>query len=442
MKRFLVHITLVLWCIPFIGRAQGYVLPLDEKYEKVKFQLVNNLIVIPLTVNGTELSFILDSGVSNPILFNLSDQDSVQLNNVSEIRIKGLGNGEPIEALSSKKNEFALKKLVNDNQLLYVVMDRDLNFSSSMGVTIHGIVGYDLFRDFVVDIDYAKKVIKFYNPHDYRYRSYKRQETLELTILNKKAFVEGQVFLNDGAQVPVKLLLDTGSSDAIWLFEDEEIGVPEKSYDDFLGKGLSGNVFGKRTMVHGLKIGDFVLKDAKAAFPSRESFNNIKSLGDRDGSMGGEVLKRFNIIFDYPNNRITLRKNRNFNTPFHYNMSGINLQHNGVRYISESIGDARGVVKSKEGSFGNVQILLDNRTKISLVPEIVVSGIRAGSPAAEAGLREGDVILTVNGKSVHRYKLQEVLQMLNEKAGKKIRVRIARQQNSLLFSFVLKNMFK
>ena len=76
-----------------------------------------------------------------------------------------------------------------------------------------------------------------------------------------------------------------------------------------------------------------------------------------------------------------------------------------------------------------------------MVPEIVVSGIRAGSPAAEAGLREGDVILAVNGKRVHQYKLQEILKMINEKEGKRIKVLIERYNQDLLFTFVLKKMF-
>ena len=442
LKASVTYLLFFILCFPFVVFAQGYSLPDGQRYEKVRFRLVNNLIIIPVAVNGTELSFILDSGVSSPILFNLSDQDSVQINNVSEIRIKGLGQGKPIDALSSNGNLFQLKNVVNRSQPLYVVMDRGLNFSPALGIPIHGIIGYDLFKDFIVDINYAKKVIKFHDPRFYQNRKGRQTEALSLTVTKKKAYIDGEVYLDDGEQVPVKLLLDTGSSDAIWLFEDEDLGVPDKNYDDFLGIGLSGHVFGKRTMVNSISLGSFILKNAKAAFPNKESFSNIKNLGDRNGSIGGEMLKRFNIVLDYGNKKILLGKNKNFTAPFQYNLSGIDLQHNGVRYISESIADSRGVVQKEGKSFGDVQILLENRTRISLVPEIIVSGIRAGSPADMAGLKAGDVILAVNGKSIHRYKLQEVMQMLNEKDGKKIKVRITRRQNDLLFSFVLKHMFK
>ena len=163
----------------------------------------------------------------------------------------------------------------------------------------------------------------------------------------------------------------------------------------------------------------------------------------RNGSLGGEVLKRFNFIFDYRNSEVTLRKNGNFKTPFQYNLSGIDLQHNGVRYVAESIAGPNGIVKKNESdTFGNVQILMQNQTRLSLVPEIIISGIRAGSPAEDAGMREGDVILAVNGKSVHTYKLQQILHMLNSKKGRRVRVLIERANSDKLFTFVLKDVFK
>ncbi|MAU15320.1 MAG: aspartate aminotransferase [Muricauda sp.] len=434
----------VLFFVPFFMMAQGFKLPEGEKHQKIKFELINNLIIIPVEINGAELTFILDSGVSKPILFNLSESDSVPINNVSEVTIRGLGDGEPMKALSSKGNVFKFGKAKNDSQDLYVVMDRGINFSTSLGIPVHGIMGYDLFRDFIVEINYGSKRLKLHNPELYTYKNKGNRQTIPLFIERRKAYIEGTVLMKDTTNIPVKLLVDTGSSDALWLFPEPEKGleIPEKNYDDHLGRGLNGDIFGKRSKIDGVRIGDYELEEAKVAFPDRESLQGLDNLGDRNGSLGGEVLKRFNMVFDYGRGLVTLKKNGNFKEPFQYNLAGIDLQHNGLRYIAESIADVNGIIKGEgENSFGNVKILMENRTKISLVPEIVVSAIRAGSPAAEAGLREGDVILAVNGKRVHQYKLQEILKMINDKEGKRIKLLIERYDQDLLFSFVLKKVF-
>ena len=95
------HLLYFFLCLGSIVKAQKFQLPLDEKFEKINFELIDNLIVVPIELNGAKLSFILDSGVSSPILFNLSNQDSIQINNVSKITLRGLGEGEPMEALKS-----------------------------------------------------------------------------------------------------------------------------------------------------------------------------------------------------------------------------------------------------------------------------------------------------------------------------------------------------
>ena len=437
--------TLGFYCFPQTVSGQDYLLAKkQERSNKLPFQLINNLMIIPVEVNGVELSFILDSGVSKPILFNLYDQDSIELRDVTQISIKGLGEGEPIEALSSLGNTFKVGGLTNTDQQLYVVLDKDMNFSSSLGVPIHGIIGYDIFKDYVVEINYNRTYIRFHHPDYYETKNKRNSISLPLEIENYKAYIKGGVVLQGQEEIPVKLLMDTGSSDAIWLFSKEEEGlwVPDQNYEDYLGKGLSGSIFGKRTRIEQVRLGDFVLKDAKAAFPYMESFQALLNIGDRDGSVGGEILKRFNMVVNYPGQEITLSKNAMFDDPFQFNLAGIELEHAGVRYVAERITNVSGVVRQDDSTFGNVRIELGNQTRVSLVPEIVVSAIRAGSPAEEVGLKDGDVILAVNGKPVHRYKLQEVMGLINAKKGKRVKLLIERYNKDFLFSFVVDDLFK
>lgn len=430
--------------LPSFVLGQYFEMPEGKKQQKIKFQHINNLIIIPAKVNGTELSFILDTGVSKPILFNLTDNDSVDIKNVSKITLKGLGDGEPIEALGSKDNVFGIGNITNKKQNLYVVLDKELNFSPKLGIPVHGIVGYNFFRDFIVEINYAAQNLKIYDPEHYRYRVSKKAETLPLTIENKKAYVIADAIIDNSNKIPVKLLLDTGSSDAVWLFENENkgINVPEQNFTDFLGKGLSGTVNGKRSKIKQLNLGSFSLTDAKAAFPDKESIKGISNLETRNGSLGGEVLKRFNIILDYSGNKITLKKNSYFKQPFRFNTSGMELQHDGVRVIRKLTTNSRGIVKTSGNGVGNdITVRFANEIVMSLVPQIIVSEIRADSPAKEAGLEIGDVILSVDKKAVHDYKLQEIKYMLDKVPGRKVTVLVSRNGEKMRFNLRIKKLF-
>ncbi|MCF6172544.1 MAG: hypothetical protein L3J44_01980, partial [Campylobacteraceae bacterium] len=89
------------------------------------------------------------------------------------------------------------------------------------------------------------------------------------------------------------------------------------------------------TKIDEISLGEFKLKKVNAAFPDSTSIAFARKFKERNGSIGGGILKRFNIIFDYPNRRITLKKNHHFSNPFYYNMSGIVLEHSGVRVVKK-----------------------------------------------------------------------------------------------------------
>ncbi|MEP4946275.1 MAG: retropepsin-like aspartic protease, partial [Flavobacteriaceae bacterium] len=188
MKKRLSFFTFFIILSPLMVLAQGFKLPKNQKFEKISFQLINNLIIIPLEINGEELTFVLDSGVRKPILFNISETDSLQINDVSEITIRGLGDGEPMKALSSKGNVFKLGKARNSSQGLFVVLDKEINFSTSLGIPVHGILGFDLFRDFVVEVNYNARYLKLHNPDKYEYKNHKNAQTLPLSIERTKAY--------------------------------------------------------------------------------------------------------------------------------------------------------------------------------------------------------------------------------------------------------------
>src|SRR6056300_1001513 len=102
--------------------------------DKIRFKLINNLIIIPVEINGVELSFLLDTGVSKPIIFNfLNITEELQINQAEKIYLRGLGEGESVEALRSRNNIFKIGKALSISQSLYAVFDPELNFAPRLG---------------------------------------------------------------------------------------------------------------------------------------------------------------------------------------------------------------------------------------------------------------------------------------------------------------------
>jgi hypothetical protein len=95
-------------------------------------------------------------------------------------------------------------------------------------------------------------------------------------------------------------------------FQDvsNKINVPTNNFDDYLGKGFSGDVMGKERELKVL-ISDFKFTKPIVAFPDSNSIRHLTIVPDR-WVLLEEILKRFSIVFDYRNRFVYLKKNRNY----------------------------------------------------------------------------------------------------------------------------------
>tara|TARA_R110002049_G_scaffold67310_5_gene174949 strand:- start:2872 stop:4212 length:1341 start_codon:yes stop_codon:yes gene_type:complete len=412
----------------------------SQTKQRVSFKLINNLIIIPVTINEKKLSFILDTGVNKTIIFNVSENDSIGLLNPKKITLRGLGNGESVDAVISENNKMNIKGLIGYNESIYVILKDFFDLSSRMGTTIHGIIGYNLLKNFVVKINYKSKKIDFYNPDSYKYKKCKKCEILPIQFYRKKPFVNVKVQLDTVANklTDVKLLVDSGGSDALWLFEDskKEIKTPNKFFNDILGEGLSGSIYGNRSRIPMLKIGNFEIEKPTVSFLDTTSTKNARKLKNRNGSLGGNVLKRFVVWLDYPNRQIMLRKKGSFTSGFNYNMSGLDIVYNGKQLIKEENNTLA------KDAFNNK---LDTKNTISFVtnysykfrPSYKIKRVVKNSVADKAGLKAGDLIVSINRKPVYTYTLNEIIHKLQEREHKKIQIKIDRNGEKLNFSFRL-----
>jgi hypothetical protein len=445
MKKIIWMIILIISFIN-LGFSQGkFVIQNKKESDKIHFKLINNLIIIPVEINGIELSFLLDTGVNNSIIFNfLNITDTLQIKNTETIFLRGLGEGEAIKALKSKGNILKVGDAINIDQELYAVFNPNLNFAPRLGVPLHGIIGYDLFKDFVVEINYTSKYIRLTNPILYDYKACKSCETLNMEFYKNKPYIYSNIKIKE-KQIPVKLLIDSGGSDALWLFEEDSLGIHAGNifFEDFLGHGLTGSVYGKRSKVDGFSIKSFNLNQVNVSFPNPESLIYVRQHKERNGSIAGNMLKRFNLIIDYPNETITFSKNRYFHEPFSYNKSGIELEQNAVRLIKQKDYNykSEGNFLGSENNPSKTSVVYNTKYKLTLKPAYSIVELRKNSPAHKAGLMVGDVILSINNKSTDRYSLQEITHMFYEKHGERIKLDIERDGAELTYVFYLEDIF-
>jgi predicted aspartyl protease len=417
----------------------------DNSYSyAMPFKMVNNLMIIPVYVNGKKLSFLLDTGVSSTIILNVKIKDSLKLKNIEKIKIQGLGDGDFVDAIKSTNNFIQVgDNILNRNHKIFLILGKGFNLSNRMGEEIHGIIGGDLFKDFIVKINYTSKRITFYNPKVYKYKKCRKCETLPLSFLYQKPYLFANTIMPDSSNIKTKLLIDSGGSDALWLFEnkDKNVKAPQKYFLDYLGQGLNGNIYGKRSRVSSLNLGKFHLKDITVAFPDTTSLSTSMLHHSRHGTIGAETLKRFHLIIDYPNKKITFKKNsKYFNEAFNYNMSGIEIAYSGQMLVKEQkLHNYSNNNNSK--TYNGVTIEYEYNYVFSFKPSVQITNIRKDSPADLAGIKVGDFIMELNGKPVYTYSLQEMVHLFYEKEGKEIKLLVERNFTRYHFNFKLKKIF-
>ena len=434
MKKTVILCFLFIYGLPTLGQ-EGFLFQKNVDKVEIPFKLINNLIFIPIKVNGIELNFLLDSGVDETLLFSMDDKKEVSFFNVEKVTLRGLGSEASIEGLKSQNNTLEVPGLKSTGHLLYISLDQTFNLSSHMGIPVNGIIGYHFLKNNLVEINYEKKRITIYDEENkIRKKIEKKFQEIPITIEKLKPYIRGSVIM-DTSEIPVKLLVDIGNSDAVWLFQNasELIKVPEKNFEDYLGKGFSGDIEGRRAQIRKFTMSKFEFQDPVVAFPDTISIRNVKMVQDRAGSVGAEVLRRFTVAFDYPNRKMYLKKNGHFNDPFSYNKSGIELQHYGLQWVQETV--RLETVPLSEGT----NLMNNFKYKFELKPVYLIANVRKNSTAALSGIQKDDILVSINGVPAYKYSLEKINSLLKSEEERWITLEVERKGEFIKFKFQLLN---
>jgi hypothetical protein len=337
--------------------------------------------------------FIFDTGVSILIITNPDLPQKWGITPSKSIIIRGFGKGSEITAKIINGLNLRMGPIIGRGVFAAVMPPGVLEFSNFVGMQIDGIIGYDLVKDFRVKINFDNTMMKFESPQKpFRNRNY---VSLPLEIDKTQAFIHA-VINQKGKSLPVKLLLDTGGGNTVFLDLRtlENFNIPEESPHSNLGWGINGSIDGKLSRLDYLDLNGILIKKPVCAFPNYgDSSKNSKNLNG-NGNIGNEILRRFTLIIDYPNKGIFLKKHPIFKSPYDYDMSGINL-----------------------AAIGNS------------LHQFVISTIDPNSPGEKAGLKEGDIVLMINDLPCLQYSLADLDALFKSGDQKKIFLGVFRQGN-------------
>jgi predicted aspartyl protease len=412
---------LILLCLLFIGtssfsqeaipkfseaRPLGFTLPEGYKKVVVPFELYNNLIVIDVLLNGSlPLKFVLDTGVRTTVLTEKTLTDILNLKYARKITIPGAGGEKLVDAFVVNNVSLNIGRIEGRGHTILVLEEDLLQLKSFLGVNVHGILGYELFSRFLVDINYNKKIITFSDPSNFKKK--RSFQEIPISIEDTKPYILANFIIRGSGVVRGKFMLDTGASHTMLLDgrSSRKIFVPQPNISTTLGRGLAGNIYGEVARVDKMWINKYVFEGVIVTFPDENSYEISLDRNFRNGTFGGGMMSRFHIIFDFVNSKLYVKKGQGYHKPFEFNLSGLIVRATGVYLRNYEIDD-----------------------------------VRKNSAAEAAGLKTGDEIITINGDPAHEFNLDQVMSLLNDKANKNIKLMILRENQSINIHFKLKRL--
>ncbi len=335
--------------------------------------LSGGVIIIRATINNYKdsLNFILDTGSGG---ISLDSTTCEELNiplKPSDVTIRGIAGLVKVKYLYNGKLNLpgytvdGLNFHVNDYEIL----------TSVYGVKIDGIVGYSFLNRHIVRLDYDSLQVEVFSPGEFKYprNGYVLKPLISsIPVLNFR-FRDRKRFAN-------RFYFDTGAGLSFLLSKefanDSSVLATKRKPVLTQAEGLGGKMSMSLTVVKEVAVGPYKFKKVPTfIFDDLYNITNYPFLG---GLVGNDLLRRFNVILNYPKRQIHIIPNKHFNDFFDYAYTGL-----GIYYI--------------EG-------------------KIVVEDVVPQSPGDEGGFRSGDVIVAINNNfsnNIQTYKA--MMQTLGER---------------------------
>ncbi|MBX9732521.1 MAG: aspartyl protease family protein [Chitinophagaceae bacterium] len=382
----------------FLAQAQEeFVLPESKKITSFPFtQLSGGIIIIKAQLDQfpDSLFFVFDTG-SGGISLDSTTVKRFNLDIVkSEKTIRGIAGIRNVDFTNNHDLGLPGMKVPN---LDFHINDYDL-LTSVYGQKIDGIIGYSFFRRYIVRIDYDDKIIEVYNPGNYRYP---RGGYLMKPNFTTLPLETGQI--EDGRSVISRFIFDTGAGLCLLLSKDftndSSVFKSSRKFYPTQAEGLGGKKQMELTVIKSVKIGPY--KFRKVPVHVFTDVHNVTQYPMLGGLIGNDLLRRFNVVLNYPEQSIHIKPNTHFKEYFDYSYTGL-----GIYLIN-----------------GEIRII----------------DVIKGSPGEKAGFFPDDIIFSVEtnfSKNIQVYK------NIFQNAIGKVKVVVFRQQTPIVLTLDVKDIRK
>lgn len=286
----LVLVTSATFALPTVPPSKplaGFYMPDSVREVTLRFRNVKNLIVVPVTINDTlQVNLILDTGCRNLVLFGKRFQKLFPLEQNRKVQFSGLGSGKPVVGSLSLGNRVSIDAVLGENIPVVIVPNQNL-FGAYTNV--HGVIGYDIFVKFEVELNLAKKSITFRPaatsdlPNDF--------VRVPIRIEDSRPLIDCRVvFTNNNSHI-CDLMIDTGSSLGLLLKTTDIRNYDFDGKKSIIGRGFNGLIEGIEMTTEKLILSEFEIKSVQTGI--------IHSPWHNHASIGMDVMKDYALVLNY-----------------------------------------------------------------------------------------------------------------------------------------------
>lgn len=340
------------------------------------------------------LNFILDTGSGGISLDSTTALYFGIVPEPSERIIRGIAGIRKVSFVNNQK--LHLHKLSIDS-LNFHVNDYTI-LTEVYGVKIDGIIGYSVLSRYIVKLNFDNSMMEFwtrgsmkYPRGGYLFRPVISTLPVQMARVRDARTVNTRFLLDMGAGLNMMLTTDFVNDSAL-LYKKRKLYTKE-------AEGLGGKIDMHMTVVREVRFGPYRFYNVPVYV--FDDVHNVTSYPYLGGLIGNDLLRRFNIIINYPERHFHLVPNTHYRNRFDYSYSGVEL------YFVDG--------------------------------QIIIGDVAAGSPAEKCGLKEGDVIFAINKNfSQNLTQMKTALQ----NAGEKVRMIVIRNGQLMDFEFRIDSILK